>query len=73
MDIIIRVVLMMVITIFLPVIADIVGELSYKKTKIRKENIIEKIGYFIIVFLYNWFIIVPAIVFFECFKYIFVR
>ena len=73
MDILVRIIIMIAITILLPFIAKIISEPLYEKEDLKNSNIIEKIGYFVIYFLLNWFIIAPSLVFMECFKYVFIK
>lgn len=73
MDILIRVILMLVCSIFIPYIGNLLySPLSKIKFKeLSKDEKIELIPYGLLyVFLLNWFIIAPSIVFINCFKYI---
>lgn len=71
MDIIIRIVIMIAISIYIPYIANIIYKPLRDKEAVEELNIIEKIGYAFLFFLLNWFIIAPAVIFMDCFKYIF--
>lgn len=70
MDIIIRILIMLGCGIWI-----IYFSTFYRPFENFKElNIIEKIlwGLFYI-FIVNWFIIVPSVIFLDCFKYIFIK
>jgi hypothetical protein len=71
MDIVIRVIIMLAISVYIPFVANIIYEPLRNKEAIKELNIIEKIGYAFLFFLLNWFIIAPAAIFMECFKYVF--
>lgn len=73
MDIFIRILIMIGVSVALPLIANIIYEPFRDKKSFKELNIIEKIGMCILYFILNWFIIVPSILFFECFKYVFIK
>lgn len=70
MDILIRIILMIITGFSIPYIANL-----YTSMKNFKElSIISKIGVLLFyTFIANWFIIIPSIIFMDCFKYIFIR
>lgn len=71
MDYIIRFIIMISCGIFIPYIAKTV----YEPLKSFNEfNTVEKIlwGSFYF-FIVNWIVITPSIIFFECFKYVFIK
>ena len=71
MDILIILIIMILCGIFIPYISNII----YKPLEdFNSLNTIEKIlwGLFYI-FIVNWFVIAPSIIFFDCFKYIFIK
>lgn len=73
MDILIRVILMIICSIIIPLIGKLLysplSEIKYKE--LNKSEKIELIPYGLLyIFLFNWFIITPSIVFFNCLKYI---
>lgn len=71
MDKLIRIIVMIIASGALPFIANLIYEPFKKKEDLKELNIVEKIlwGAFYI-FILNWFIIMPSVVFFECFKYL---
>lgn len=71
MDYLIRFIIMILCGVFIPYIANII----YKPLKSYNElNAVEKIlwGCFYL-FIVNWFVITPSMLFFNCFKYIFIK
>lgn len=73
MDILIRFVIMMICSIFIPYIGNLLysplSEIKHKKLSSNEK--IELIHCFLLyVFILNWFIIAPAIIFIDCLKYI---
>lgn len=71
MDILIRIILMLITGFSLPYISNLI----YSQMKdFKKLSIVSKIGVLLFyAFIVNWFIILPSIVFIECFKYVFVK
>lgn len=71
MDKIIRIILMIIAGGSLPFISNIIYKPFRDIEDIKKMNIVEKVlwGFFYI-FIMNWFVIAPAIVFIECLKYL---
>lgn len=71
MDKLIRIVIMIIVGLFLPYIANIIYKPFRDTDAIQEMNIVEKIlwGLFY-VFIMNWLIVAPAMIFSECFKYI---
>lgn len=68
MDILIRIVLMLVSGVAIPFIAKFLYE---PMNNFRKQKKSSQIKILILYFLFfNWFIIAPAIIFIECFKYL---
>lgn len=73
MDILIRVVLMLICSIFIPYMGNLLysplSEIKFKE--LNKTEKIELIPYGLLyIFFLNWFIIVPSILFADCFKYV---
>ena len=75
MDIFIRIIIMLLMGIAIPFIANLIySPLGKKFENLKEENIITKIFIFLFyIFCANWFIITPCIIFFDCFKYIFIK
>lgn len=71
MDILIRIILMLITGFSLPYISNLI----YSQMKdFKKLSIVSKIVVLLFyAFIVNWFIILPSIVFIECFKYVFVK
>ena len=74
MDILIRIILMIACSIFIPYIGCLLysslSEINFKELS-RKEKIDLIPQAFLYIFLLNWFIIIPSYAFMECFNYIF--
>lgn len=70
MDILIRIILMIISGFSIPYIANLI----YSPMENFKElSIVSKIGVLLFyTFIANWFIILPSIIFMDCFKYIFI-
>lgn len=71
MDVVIRVIIMIAISIYIPWVSNIIYKPLRDTEAIKELDIIEKIGYAFLFFLLNWFVIAPATIFMECFKYVF--
>ena len=71
MYIFIRIILMIISGFSIPYIANLI----YSPMKDFKElSIIFKVGVLLFyTFISNWFIILPSIIFMECFKYVFIK
>ncbi len=71
MDILIRLIIMLMCGIAIPYISNMI----YEPLKYFKElDIVEKILWSLFyIFLMNWFIITPSLIFVNCFKYIFLQ
>lgn len=71
MDILIRIIIMIFTGILIPYLSNIIYEpLKHYKELTKIEKILWGLGY---IFIINWIIITPSILFFDCFKYIFIR
>lgn len=68
MDILIRIVIAVVLSIALPFIGGTLYENMSEFKKISKKEKITNL--FVYVLLFNWFIIVPASIIMECLKYL---
>ncbi len=73
MDILIRIILMIICSIFIPYIGCLLysslSEINFKELS-KKEKIDLIPQTFLYIFFLNWFIIAPSYIFMECFKYI---
>lgn len=71
MNILIRIIIMILSGIAIPYLANIIYEPMREFNELNK---IEKILWILIyIFILNWFIVVPSMYFFECFRYIFIK
>lgn len=71
MDKLVRIIIMLFVGGCIPFLANIIYEPFRDLDNIKKLNIVEKVlwgGFYI--FILNWLIIVPSMIFFECFKYL---
>ena len=69
MDILIRIILMLISGFSIPYIANLYSPME----NFKELSIVSKIGVLLFyTFIVNWFIILPSIIFMDCFKYIFI-